>query len=95
MLQLQLAQSASSAYASSMSLASHVTNPVTPFAPGARPHRFSSSQQDKDSSRRLSRLPDLLTRKRTASLPPKKEKAGAQGACLFSLPFLHFPSERP
>ncbi|KAM5538676.1 hypothetical protein V8D89_007705 [Ganoderma adspersum] len=89
-------QSASSAFGSSMSVASHASHPVDSFAPSARPHRFSSSQQPApESNRRLSKLPDLLTRKRTASLPPKKEKDGARGACPFSLPFFHFPSERP
>nr|VWO98570.1 Methyltransf_11 domain-containing protein [Ganoderma boninense] len=80
-------QSASSAFGSSMSVASHASHPVDSFAPSALPHRFSSSQQQApETSRRLSKLPDLLTRKRTASLPPKKDKEGARD------PFTSHPS---
>lgn len=72
-------QSASSAYAPPMSASPRPTSPVSQTAQAARSHRVSSIQQDSDSARRQSRLPELLTRKRTASMPARKDKDGLPG----------------
>ncbi|KAI0647735.1 hypothetical protein C8Q79DRAFT_951624 [Trametes meyenii] len=86
MLQLQLAQSASAAYSSPMSSTPRAASPVNGSAQVARSHRVSSIQQDSDSIRRQSRLPELLTRKRTSSTPHRKDKDGT------SDPFTAHPS---
>ncbi|KAL1950777.1 hypothetical protein VTO73DRAFT_5901 [Trametes versicolor] len=70
-------QSASSAYAPPMSASPRPTSPVSSSAPVARSNRVSSiQQQDSESVRRQSRLPELLTRKRTASMPHRKDRDG-------------------
>ena len=69
--------------------------PSRAASPIVRPFRF-SSQQDYDSpaSRRYSKLPELLTRKRTASLPPGKDKDGLPGECALRSRLSATPSER-
>ncbi|KAI8978826.1 hypothetical protein BD414DRAFT_119515 [Trametes punicea] len=51
-------------------------SPVESSAHTGRSYRLSSVPQDSDSTRRHSKLPDLLTRKRTSSMPHKNEKDG-------------------
>ncbi|KAI0669201.1 hypothetical protein C8Q78DRAFT_1042179 [Trametes maxima] len=87
MLRLQLAQSASAAYSSPMSSTPRAASPVNGSAQVARSHRVSSIQQDSDSTRRQSRLPELLTRKRTSSMPHRKDKDGTSAD-----PFTAHPS---
>ncbi|CDO70866.1 hypothetical protein BN946_scf184801.g59 [Trametes cinnabarina] len=60
-----------------MSFAPRSASPVNSTAPTTHSHRLSSVQQDSDSLRRHSRLPELLTRKRTSSTPYRKDKDGA------------------
>lgn len=88
-------QSASSAYASSMSLTSRAASPVNSPTPAPRPYRFSSAQ-DMTSGRRNSKLPELLTRMRTSSLPPKRANGTAPGTSLaFVFPPLSIGAPEP
>lgn len=86
-------QSASSAYAPPMSASPRPTSPVSSSAPAARSNRVSSiQQQDSESVRRQSRLPELLTRKRTASMPHRKDRDGQPGEYTRFLPTPHLYS---
>lgn len=51
-------------------------------AHSGRSHRTSSVLQDSDSVRRHSRLPELLTRKRTSSMPHRKDKDSTPGTSI-------------
>ena len=62
-----------------MSSPSRAASPVNASAHSGRSHRTSSVLQDSDSVRRHSRLPELLTRKRTSSMPHRKDKDSTPG----------------
>ncbi|KAI0700026.1 hypothetical protein C8T65DRAFT_742235 [Cerioporus squamosus] len=55
-----------------MSFSPRAASPVGSPAQVARPFRFSSTKQDLEPGRRHSKLPDLLTRKRTSSMPHRR-----------------------
>ncbi|KAJ2962101.1 hypothetical protein NUW54_g14351 [Trametes sanguinea] len=59
-----------------MPSASRSASPVNSTAPTSRSYHISSAPQDSDTPRRHSRLPELLTRKRTSSTPYRRDKDG-------------------